>query len=214
MKNNRLIVTAATQRAVLRPGVTLLFSVSSRADNDLMQKLRDKFCQVTRKTPLNPLTRMLQSCWYVITGKKKKISSKSVSPRALSENRSCLLCGKVGGVSSFSGKTDFSVSSPSSQKPWGVKFLRFSGKCGREAFSVRSSSVFLYKYLACSLTVLWLGLHCDGPGTKEEAWIHWSPPIAQSYRLMQAQSVTPWKGRPAHPGVTFVYVSKCPAQIH
>lgn len=77
MKNNSLIITAVGQRAALRPGVTLLLSVSSRAENDLMQKLRAKFCQVTRKMPLDTLTHLQQNCLYGMIYKKYE---KQVAP--------------------------------------------------------------------------------------------------------------------------------------
>jgi len=72
MKNNSLIITAVTQRAVLGPGVMLLLSVSSRAKNDLMQKLRAKFCQVTRNMPLNTLTHLPQNCLHDMIKKNPK----------------------------------------------------------------------------------------------------------------------------------------------
>lgn len=64
MKNNSLIITAVTQRAALRPVVVLLLSVRSRMENDLIQNLRAKFCQVTGKMLLNhsPATKLF--AWH------------------------------------------------------------------------------------------------------------------------------------------------------
>lgn len=133
MKNNSLIITAVTQRAALRPGVMLLLSVSSRVGNNLMQKLRAKFFQVTRKMPLNTLTHLPQNC--CMAWLKKKPSPKSdrlgALPRELKLPARERCVEKQAVVFTFrfvSGKTDCYISSLSQQKPWKAEFLRPSGK--------------------------------------------------------------------------------------
>lgn len=55
--------------------------------------------------------------------------------------------------------------------------------------------------------MLLFGLHCSGLGTKEEALIHGSPSYCTELQVNETQSVTPWKGPPAHTGVN-IYLCK------
>lgn len=180
-----------------------------------MQKLGAKFCQVTRRTPLNALTRMLQSCWYIVIG-KKKISHKSDSPCTLWENQSCLLCGKAGGVSSFrfvSGKTDFLYHLLPSKSPEGLSFWGSLESVAVLTFWLGAAVCFCPNIVVAPwLSFGWVCIVVDQEQKRKREFA--DPLLLHSYRLTQTQSATPWKGRPAHPGVTFAYISKRPTQIH
>lgn len=167
----------------------------------MIQNLRGKFCQVTRRMPLNALTIELY-VWHDFL--KKQVSLFLTGHVALARKQSYLLCRKAGGY--LQVNLTFLYHLLHSKSP---NELIFWGPLKKQVrFCWHSGLPWLFPDCA------FVGFASQWTKNKRGSFNSLIPSCCSELQANETQSVTPWKGLPAHTGVTFTYVSRCPPHIH